>query len=54
MNLPDPKCKDCKGTGEITLLIKTVMCSCVIQAEDNEIVIINEDFIDKRTNWDGI
>lgn len=36
---PDPKCEDCKGTGKILLLNKTVQCFCV----DREIKIVEED-----------
>jgi hypothetical protein len=40
----DPNCADCKGSGKITLLIKTVDCRCLDRKPSDEIVIREEDF----------
>jgi hypothetical protein len=30
---PDPQCKECKGTGQITLLVSSCECDCVNRNE---------------------
>jgi hypothetical protein len=39
---PDPKCEDCKGTGEILLLNRSVKCFCLNRKEE----IIEDDVLE--------
>jgi hypothetical protein len=34
--MPDPKCPDCKGTGEILLFVRTVKCFCLNRIIDDD------------------
>jgi hypothetical protein len=33
---PDPNCKDCKGTGKITLAVSVADCGCCAPAEGDD------------------
>jgi len=45
---PDPTCKDCRGTGKILLLNKTVECFCL----DREIEIVDDDPLELKKLFD--
>jgi len=47
MNLPDPNCKDCKGTGKILLLNRTVECFCL-----DKIEIVEDDPLELKKLFD--
>ena len=40
---PDPECKDCKGTGQITLFTSSCACDCVSKS------LIAKEVIEKCT-----
>ena len=50
---PDPKCRWCKGSGEILLLVRVVPCECTQPAEKDDSE--NEkDAVEKLLNFSGL
>jgi len=47
MGQPDPKCEDCKGSGEVLLLNRTVRCFCL-----NRIEVVEDDPLELKKLFD--